>query len=135
MDMKKLMTGTLVGGLTLFVLGYLFYGMLLADFFAANSTAEIGRETPIWWAVVVGEMLMAALVTMSIDWSGASGWMEAAKVGAIVGFLAWGAVNMIQYGVIDVSNMTVHLVDPIVELVRTGLAGAVIGMVVKKKVA
>ncbi|MDH3298310.1 MAG: hypothetical protein OEM96_08560 [Gemmatimonadota bacterium] len=129
MDMKRLMTGAVVGGIALFVLGYLFYGMLLVDFFAGQVTTEVGREAPIFWAIGLGELLMAILVTMAIIKSGSSGWMEGAKVGAIVGFLAWGAVNMIQYGVIDIYTLTGHMSDAIVELVRHGLAGAVIAMV------
>jgi len=48
------------------------------------------------------------------------------KTGAIVGFLIWFGVNMIFYANFNLSNLTGALVDPILELVRTGIAGAVI---------
>ncbi|MFQ5528916.1 MAG: hypothetical protein ACE5FP_01070 [Gemmatimonadota bacterium] len=137
MDMKRLTTGAIVGGITLFVLGYLTYGMLLAGFFEANAGGATGaaREAPIFWAVGLGEVLMGALLTLAIIKTGASGWAECAKVAAVVGFLAWGAVDLIHYGVMDVMNLTAALVDPFVEIVRHGIAGAAIAMVAGGKAA
>ncbi len=134
MDMKRLMTGTIVGGVLLFALGYLFYEMLLADFFAANAGSATGvwRETPIYWAVLVGELMMAALVTMAIDKMGASSMAAGAKVGAILGFMVWFSVDFIYYGVANFSNLTATMVDPVVEIVRVGIVGAAIAAVLAK---
>ena len=134
MDMKRLMTGTIVGGILLFALGYLFYEMLLADFFAANAGSATGvwRETPIYWAVLVGELMMAALVTMAIDKMGASSMAAGAKVGAILGFMVWFSVDFIYYGLANFSNLTATMVDPVVEIVRVGIVGAGIAMVLAK---
>ena len=134
MDMKRLMTGTIVGGILLFALGYVFYEMLLADFFAANAGSATGvwRETPIYWAVLVGELMMAALVTMAIDKMGASSMAAGAKVGAILGFMVWFSVDFIYYGVANFSNLTATMVDPVVEIVRVGIVGAAIAAVLAK---
>ena len=134
MDMKRLMTGTIVGGILLFALGYLFYEMLLADFFAANtgSATDVWRETPIYWAVLVGELMMAALVTMAIDKMGASSMAAGAKVGAILGFMVWFSVDFIYYGLANFSNLTATMVDPVVEIVRVGIVGAAIAAVLAK---
>ncbi len=37
MDTKKFALATIAGGITLFVLGYVFYEVLLAGFFEANG--------------------------------------------------------------------------------------------------
>lgn len=134
MDMKRLLMGTIGGGIVLFGLGYLFFEILLGDFFAANAGSATGvyRETPIFWAILVGELMMAALVTMAIDKMGASSMAAAAKVGAIVGFMVWFSVDFIHYGLTNLGNLTSTIADPFVELVRVGIVGAVIAMVLAK---
>ncbi|MEE8487730.1 MAG: hypothetical protein V3S56_06140 [Gemmatimonadota bacterium] len=134
MDMKRLMTGTIVGGILLFGLGYLFYEVLLAEFFGANAGSATGvwRETPIFWALLVGELMMAALVTMALDKTGATSTAAGAKVGAILGFMVWFSVDFIHYGLTNLSNLTATIADPVVEIVRVGIVGAVIAMVLAK---
>jgi hypothetical protein len=40
--------------------------------------------------------------------------------------------NFITYGVTNISNLTAVMVDPIISLLRVGIAGAVIAMVLSK---
>ena len=132
MDLKRLLIGGIVGGLAMFAMGYLAYLVLLTGFFEANVTNDVSREAPIFWAIILGEILMGMLLMMACDWSGSTGWQACAKTGAIVGLLAWGAVNMIMYGAYDMYTMTAAIVDPLVTMVRAGVAGAAIGMFVAK---
>ena len=125
---KRLLLGTLVGGITLFLLGLLFWGYLFADFFAANagSATGVGRDAVLYWASILGILSLSCLVTLALGWTGASTVLDGLKTGAIVGFLIWFGVNMIFYGNFHLSNLAGALVDPLLELVRTGIAGAVI---------
>jgi hypothetical protein len=41
-------------------------------------------------------------------------------------------VDFINYGVFNLSNLTVTIVDPLLEVVRTGIVGAVVGGVLGK---
>lgn len=131
---KRLITGTIAGGITLFVLGYLIYGLALADFFASNggSATGVARDPVIFWAIAVGEFSMAALVTLALIWKGASSTGDGFKTGAIVGLLVGLVFNFITYGVTNIINLTVATVDPIITLLRVGIAGAVIVMVLGK---
>ena len=54
MATKRLLIGTLVGGITMYLLGYLIRTLAFADFFAANmgSATGVARETALVWAVV-----------------------------------------------------------------------------------
>jgi hypothetical protein len=132
MDMKRLVTGGIVGAVGLFGTGYLFYMYILTGFFEANTTNNMMRAEMIWWAIILGEVLMGMLVMQACDWAGSTGWQACAKTGAIVGLLAWGAVNMIMYGAYDLNTMTAAIADSVVTMVRAGVAGALIGMVVAK---
>ncbi len=134
MDMKRLATGTVAGGITMFAAGYLIWDLAFASFYAANAGSATGvdRDAPIYWAVALGSLALAALVTLAIGWSGESSIGGGAKIGATVGFLAWFGVDFVLYGVTNMSNLTVTIVDPLLEIVRTGVVGAVVGGVLAK---
>ncbi len=135
MDTKRLIIGTLVGAITLYVLGYLIWELAFADFFAANRGSAIGveRDTQVIWALALGTVSYAALLTLAIGTrAGSATIVEGLKIGAIVGFLMWFGVDFIHYGIGNVSNLTATLVDPLLELIRAGISGAVIAAVLGK---
>ena len=67
MNSPKFLTGTLVGGLALFLLGYLFYGLALASFFTQHSVAPAGSMRSmndiVWWALILGNIFWGGLLT------------------------------------------------------------------------
>ncbi|MEP7226907.1 MAG: hypothetical protein ABI785_06070 [Gemmatimonadales bacterium] len=135
MDTKRIVSGTLVGGITLYVVGYLIWGLIFADFFAANagSATGVARDPQLVWAVALGNLALAALVTLAIGSRPGSATIgQGFKIGAIVGFLLWLGVDFIHYGVTNVSNLTATVVDPLLEVIHTGIGGAVIAAVLGK---
>ncbi len=46
MTAQRMAIGTVVGGVVFFVLGYLVFGIALADFFASNSAPNLTRDPP-----------------------------------------------------------------------------------------
>jgi hypothetical protein len=130
MDTQRYILATVVGGVTLFILGFLTYGLTLVDFFAANSAPGIMKETPIFWSIGLGELLLAGLLTLTLGcWAGVKSIGEGLKSGALFGILLSLAVGMTLYGATNMSNFTATLVDVLVNTVRVALAGAVIGAV------
>ena len=123
-----------VGAVTLWVVGWLIWFWAFADFFAANAGAatNLVRETPFLWAGLLGTLAIAALVTLAIGWKGSFSLGEGFKIGAIVGFLLWFGVDFLHYANLDRWTLTATIADPILELIRTGIAGAVIGGVLGK---
>lgn len=137
MDTKRFLIGTLVGGITMYLLGYLIWTLALADFFAANtgSATGVAREARLVWAVALGNLSLAALVTLAVGSRAGSSTIGAGfKIGAIVGFLVWFGVDFIHYGISNISNLTATVVDPLLEIVRTGIGGAVIAAVLGRRV-
>ncbi len=132
MDTKRFLIGTLAGGITMYFVGNLIWGMAFADFFATNrgSATGVARESSLVWAVVLGNFSLAALVTLAVgSQAGASTILDGLKIGAIVGFLVWFGVDFLHYGIQNVSNLTLTIVDPLLESVRNGISGAVIAAV------
>jgi hypothetical protein len=133
--MKRLLIGSIAGGVALYILGYVFWGTLFADFFAANAGSAEGvpRETEILWASGLGTLLYAVLVTMTIEArSGTTSVVDGLKAGAIVGFLVWGTADFIFYGNFNLSNLNATIADIALETVRAGVGGAVIAVVLSK---
>jgi hypothetical protein len=134
MDAKKWLTGTVVGGIVLWLLGMLIWQVLFSDFFTANAggATDLVREGPIYWAGIVGTFAISALVTTALGWNGSLSLSEGFKVGAIVGFLLWFGVDFLHYASLDRWNLTATIADPILELIRTGIGGALIAFVLAR---
>ena len=131
MDAKKLVIGMLVGTVVLWLVGRLIWMVAFANFFSANLGGATGfvREDPMMWPVILGHIAIATLVTFAVVWSGSYSMGEGFKIGAIVGFLLWFGVDFILYGNFDTRTLWATIVDPFLELIRTGIGGAVIGVV------
>jgi uncharacterized membrane protein len=132
MDAKRLAIGTLVGGITMYVVGYLIFELAFGAFYAANAGSAMGvdRDVNLVWAVALGSLSYAALVTLAIgNRPGSSTIGAAVKIGAVVGFLLWFTADFILFGITNMSNLTRTVVDPLLELVRGGIGGAAIAAV------
>lgn len=134
MNAKQFVIGTLVGAVVLSIVGYILFDTLLADFYTANmASATAARETQLIWAVLVGAVAYAALLTLAIGTrAGPATIAGGLKVGAIVGFLVWATANFTLLGIWDVSSVTLSVVDPLVEAIHAGIAGAAIAAVLGK---
>lgn len=135
MDAKKIVVGTIVGGIVLFGVGYAIFEVLLGDFFASQMTETARgamRDPPLYWSVGVGCLAWAALISYAMGARGASGTAAGALTGVIVGFLTWLSADFFSYGFQSFTNLTQTLVDPLASAVLSGIAGAVIGIVLSK---
>ncbi len=119
----KAIAASVAGGVTLFLLGFLFYELLLADFFAIDVAKDpIGIPY-----IVLGEVLWGGLLVWFFSRAGISTLADGAKAGAVFGFLAVLAFGFIQYGTTTIADLTVYLADSVISAVRFAGAGAVIG--------
>jgi len=135
MNTKQWVVGVIGGGVVLYVLGYIIFDTLLGDFYAANGGSATGviRDPQILWAVAVGALAYAALILYALKAHAASpNAVGAMKVGATVGFLLWLCADFTLYGITNMNNLTVAIVDPVAELVRGGITGAVLGALLPK---
>jgi hypothetical protein len=135
MNTKQWVVGTIAGGVVLYAIGYVIFEFLLGDFYAANggSATGVSRDPQIQWAVAIGALAYAALILYSVRTNVASltvvGGM---KAGATVGFLIWLVADFTLYGITNINSLTLTIVDPLVELVHGGIAGAAMAALLPK---
>ena len=130
MDIKKLSLAAAAGGVTLFILGAVFYVGLLESFFneAAGTSANVYRAEPLMWAIFLGELCAAVLITYIFQrWATIKTLKGGVKGGAVIGLLLGLAINLTMYGTTTMSTLPAVLVDAAVTTIRFSLAGGVIG--------
>ena len=133
MDLKKLLLATLAGGITLFVLGFLFYDMLLKDYFDGQMTSGFMREEPDMLFLALGNLFAALLlVYIFMKWAAISTFRTGLEAGAIIGLLVSLMWGLTMYAVADMSTLQGALVDALVYTVMFAVAGGVIGWVLGK---
>ena len=120
---SKTLIAALLGGLTLFVLGYIVHGLLLADFYSTS----VDRAEPLFLYIGLGELVFGYFIVWVFTQTDTSSAADGAKVGAILGFVIFSAINLIMYGAYEMADLYTHLVATVVGTVRFGVAGAVVG--------
>ncbi len=83
MDTKRVAIGTVVGGITMFLVGYLIWDILFDYYAALLDAAGIAREPQLFWVIAASNVPFAALVTLAIERGGSSTIGRGVKVGAV----------------------------------------------------
>jgi len=141
MDSKKFLIGTLAGGITLFLLGYLFYGLALEDFFTKHSISPAGAmksmNNIIWWALILGNLATGALLTyVFLKLGNILSFGSGFSTGAVIGFLMVLGTDLVRYSTENWLGRKGAAADVLVFTVLMAVSGGVIGMVLgmgKKK--
>ncbi len=144
------LVAALAGGIVMFGLGFLFFGLLFAEYFKANTTEYPGlvKDPPLVWAIFLFNLAWAWLIAWVVDRSGAAPttpsaeaaatppraggelWAEGAKVGAIVLFVLGVGINLEFHAFMhlhkELAPMLLHI---LIVTVMGAVAGAVIGVV------
>jgi uncharacterized membrane protein len=135
MDMKRLAIGTIVGGVVVYVVGYLMFEVMLAQFYAANvgSATGVVREPTLEWPIALGAASLALFITLCIaNRAEAQTIGGGLTAGASIGFLVWFTTDFTLYGFTNMNNLTLTILDPLFSAIPAGIAGAVIAAVLAK---
>ena len=135
MSTRQFALATVAGWITLFLLGFVIYGLLLASFFAANGGSATGteRDPPLFWSIALGELGLAAALAIALGkWAKVAGASNGFLVGATIGFLMAVWYDFTIYGTSNMLNLTATVADVAVATIRTGLGGAVVGAVLAR---
>ena len=134
---KNFMMATVVGAVVLFITGYLIFELALGGFYEANQGSAMGmpgvmRDSPLWLWFILSILLWAAVLALAIGWAGDLDPMGAFKTAAVVAFLVGLSFHLGQYAWTNLDTLTVAGVDSVVSAVHSGIAGAVMGILLGK---
>jgi hypothetical protein len=130
----KFLSASVAAGITLFILGFIFYAVLLMDFMGAQSmSADLWKETPDFVFLILGELLIGTAVTYVVGvLGGARDFMSGLKPGLVLGLLLALGISFSYYATSNMLTFTGWMVDSLVSLIRIGIAGGVAGLVMGK---
>ena len=132
MNTNKILLAALAGGITYFFLGWLIYGILLADYMAAhgNQCAMRPMEEFVWWAMIVSNLVGSLFLAIIISWSNNASLAGGLKVGALVGILLGISIDLSFYSMSTMfTDMGAVVADVSAYTVMSAIGGAVIGLI------
>lgn len=136
MKTKRIVIGTLVAGVTMFLLGWLIYGILLMPFMDDSAFKEFMRaeEDMIWWAMIASNLAWGLILTLVLEWSNVFTPGGAAKIGAIFGLLAGLGFDLSFYSMTTMfdTNVPFIIVDCIAYALLFAVTAAITALVMHK---
>jgi hypothetical protein len=141
MNSKNFMTAGIAGGVVCFFLGWLVYGILLADYMTSNAPAQMAgmmrsEADMVWWALILGNLLSAFLLSYIFTRVGHVNTPAAgAKTGALIGLFMAGSFDLTMYGTMNMMTMNCVWVDILASTTIMAIVGAVVAWVVGKATA
>lgn len=133
MDIKKLLAGGIAGGVAFFLLGWLIYGMLLANFMATHTGTAGNLARPnnemLFLYLIIGNLAQGLLLAYIFLKGNVSTMAGGLVTGAIVGLLVSVSLNCIMYATSTINSKTGMAADVVAATIMTAIAGAVVAMV------
>jgi hypothetical protein len=130
MNSNKILIGGLLGGVTAFLMGFLIWGLALDGFMKSHSTAPAGlaKEELLMWAIALGSLALGFLFALIYGrWAGIKTLQTGALAGAAIGGLLGANADFMAYGMYNMTDMTMVIVDIVAYVVYGALIGAVVG--------
>ena len=118
----------MVGGILHFLLGYVFYGLLLKNFMDNNGMA-VNMDNIVWWAMIVGSFTVGFLLSYILIKGSVSTASGGATTGFIVGLLMSLSFDLLMYSLGKGMSLKGIAGDVAAAAVMTAIIGAVVAYV------
>ena len=135
----RTIVAAIAGAIVMFLLGWLFFGVLLMDWFKSQATVEytnIMLKEPRFIFIFLWQLVWCWLIAFIFDyWATIRTFIAGLKGGAIIMFAIVLGVNLSNYAFMNVykgSPYVPMLVDVLVATVMGAIGGGVIGLVLGK---
>ncbi|MFN8265886.1 MAG: hypothetical protein U0T11_07425 [Chitinophagaceae bacterium] len=133
MNSKKLVIGGIIGGVVIFLAGWLIYGILLMDYMAHHSRMSSGAfrsETEmIMWAMALGNLGFGFLISFLLSKLNVNDLKGGLIYGALLGLFISFSMDMMLYAQLNIWGKGAIVADVIGSTIMFAIAGAVIGLV------
>lgn len=131
----KVILSAIAGAVTTFMLGWLIYGMLLADFMEANTIKYEGLmlNPPRLGVLFASHVTFALLLAWIFDkWANCRNFASGFTTALLLAGLVTISIDLGYYAFMNLFNTTMVVVDIVVNTLIWSLAGGVIGLVLGK---
>lgn len=129
----KVLTATIVGSITIFLLGYVIFGILLLPYTNIDEIQYNGlhKVPPDFLLLMLKNIVQAfLLVYIFVYLAGIKTFLGGMKLGAIIMFLITLSFNLSLLSIMNLHNgLTANILDIVGETVRLALGGGVIGAI------
>lgn len=128
----KFWLSVLAGTILYFLLAWLIWGMLLADFYGNYTITYEGleRETPLIWAYLIGSFGIAFLVGFLIHKGQMGSFSSGFTGGFVVGAMYAIATDFSMHaGLVIFNDIAFLFIDTVVSGILTGIVGAIMGVI------
>jgi len=134
MNSKTFLIG-IAGGITLFLTGFLIYGLLLMDYFSASMSSYPGliKEPMEIWAIGTGNIIWGILLAYFLNTAKIESGIQGAIHGALLFFLFGLGANFVFFGQYNLMPLSLAFVDALCMAIMGGISGAVIGWLLGRK--
>ena len=128
----RLILATLARGILYFFLGWLFYGVLLMDFYNANTVHYEGlmKEMPNLYLFAIGNLITAFLFSWIFQrWAGFRTLLKGLNGGLFLSFFIVLPFDLFFLGAWNLYSIKYIVVDIVTSTVLGGIIGGVIGWI------
>ena len=130
---KKVLTATLVGSISIFLLGYLIFGILLEPYTKVDEIQYTGlhKVPPNFVLLMFKNIVQAFLLVYIFEYlAGIRTFLGGMKVGAIIMLLITISLNLNLLSIFNLHNgLTANILDIVGETVRMAIGGGIMGAV------
>lgn len=135
--LTRMLASTVAGGVTLFVLGFVIYALILDNTVIKpnmNPLPGLTNEEPVLAPLILANLVSAFLLTYIFDrWASISTFVGGLQGGAVVWFLISLSVQLMSVAFMNVyQNYIPAVADVVGSTVMGAIAGGVIGLVLGK---
>ena len=134
MPSRHCILATLATFVTMYLLGFLIYGIALADFMGSNlgTAIDAHREAPVHWQMMLGQLAGATLLVTILSWRGAASAGDGFRTGAHIGFLMSLYFGFMTLSMQYTTTLTWVIVDLFAAAAWLGAAGAIGTLVLRR---
>jgi hypothetical protein len=128
----KVILAVMATTVTGFLLGWLIFGIALADFYKTNTTFYQGlmKDPPAFLGFIIGSLSFGVLIVYIFDrWAKIGNFLHGLLAGMFIYFLIVLAFDMFAYGGMNLFSPTLLIVDILANTVLGGLVGGVAGLI------
>ena len=132
MDWTKFLIGSVLGGITYFLLGWLVYGILLYDLTALDpdvaAVVQYSEDEFKMSFMIIACIITGALYTLILmKWAKVSTFMGGFKVTAVIGVLITLSVGFSMASMFKMNSIDQIFINAVGDIICSGVTGGVIG--------